>query len=406
MILDYLGRRQDISEIMGNKDDVAAMAAAVAASTAQPGTSSTPPAPYYDNHDDDTPNLNDDPPPEYSDYDPVTTYPPARSASIHFNHPTIDLEPFSQDGSGQTVYYMDPQLDSSPAFLEQHIKELAVEPPRPCVRIRGTHTETKGHKKEKRTSDIVDFDVQIDLTPLLYEDMRRGLAWQRLGAVSNFDKVKRGTVFATRAPGFGGSGEPESGTPDIATWCRRFCESKAPLRAFTLEKKLTGYDFALVGTKLDHLVRATNYRGRLDITFPSQQSRVEIWSTCAINRWRLTRWIELTFYFTFLWLFTWPYLHFSMRRYETVFVEWPMSRVEEDGSVRYASMSEEAWYRMWKRPVQRAVLGRQQRMLSGADLEEWRGRGAEDFARGLMAGMEVVQRTFGWGGDVRSGCDS
>ena len=394
---------------MGNKDDAAAAAAPTppgnaSASAGIPLGSHVPYEPYYDN---DAPELNvdNDPPPEYSDYDPNANFPPATSAAIHFNHPTIDLEPFSENSSGSTQYYLDSRLNSDPAFLEQHIKELSVEPPRPYVRIRGVHTERKKKHKDRRESkEVTDFDIQVDLTPLLYEDLHRGVAWQRLQAVSNFDKVRRGTIGTTRAPGFGGSGEPENGTPDIAQWCRRFCESDAPLRTFSIEKKLVGWDFALVGNKLESLVRATNYRGRIDITFPSQESRVEIWNDCALNRWRLTRWIELTFYFTFLWLFTWPYLYFSTKRYETVFVEWPLSRVE-DGRVRYASMSEERWYQLWKRPLQRAVLGRQQRTLTQADLDEaYRAPGAEDFARGLMAGMEVVQRTFGWGGDTGPGC--
>lgn len=389
-------------------------------------TSSTQPiVPYYD---DDAPEiLNNDPPPEYSDYDPNANY-SDYDANAHFRHAgnaepflpqtTNGLEPFSQNGNGHTVYYLDSRLDTDPDFLEQHIKELSIEPPRPQVRIRGVHSETKKyrehhhhHHNDRQTTHhdtersesktIVDFDISVDLTPLLYQDLTRGIAWNSLTPVGNFDKVRRGTILATRAPGFGGAGEPENGTPDISTWCRRFCADRSGLKSFSLDKRLVGWDFAVVGDRLRSLVRSTNYRGQIDITFPTPDSRIEIWNDCKTNRWRLTRWIELTFYFTFLWLFSWPWLYLRTKRYDTVYVEWAMSRAGPDGTVNYAAMSEDRWHYLWSRPIFSAIMLREQRMLGQADLEEaWT---AGEFARGVQAGMHAVQRSYGWGGDTVEG---
>lgn len=360
----------------------------------------------YDGHDDH--DGHDEPPPEYSATDPSLGFPaPADSSAYPSELPThgpgYPLQPFSHSADSSTAYYLDRRLDTDPAFLEQHIASLAVEPPRPFVRVRGHHYETKKSGDKDHRREIVDFDVQIELTPLLYEDNALRRDWHRLEAAKNFDKVRRGTVFPTRAPGFGGSGTPEEGTPRVDQWCQRYCESSASLKAFTLERRITGWDFALVGGQLESLVRSTNYQGHLSVNFPTIDSRVQIYNDCPANRWRLTRWIELVFYFTFLWIFSWPWLALGTKWFETVYVEWPMGVPDERGIMRYACLSEEQWYRLWCRPIQQAILRRRQATLYQADLDDaYDAPGAGDFARGVQAGLEVVQRTMGWGGDT--GC--
>ncbi|KAK7425892.1 hypothetical protein QQZ08_007606 [Neonectria magnoliae] len=359
--------------------------------------------------DDDEPGR--DAPPEYSVSDPNQSFPAVGDSDAYptmlpTHGPGYPLQPFSADAG--TAYYLDARLDNDPAFLEQHIHSLAVQPPRPFVRVRGVHCETKkaGDKRagdKKNRDEVVDFDVQVELTPLLYEDMALRRGWQRLEAVRNFDKVRRGTVFPTRAPGYGGSGPPEEGTPRVDQWCRRYCGSPARLKVFTLERRLTGWDFALVGGRLDSLVRSTNYRGRVAVTFPTLDSRVHIYSDCRANRWRLTRWVELLFYFSFLWILSWPWLAFATKWFDTVYVEWPMGQPDDAGNMRYACLSEEQWYELWRRPVLRAVLGRKQGTLQQADLDDaYDAPGAEDFIRGVHAGLEVIQRTTGWGGDTET----
>ncbi|KAH7258599.1 hypothetical protein B0J15DRAFT_301271 [Fusarium solani] len=364
-------------------------------------------APYRDHpegtYHDLAQDHDDDPPPSYTVVDNEGPYP----NPFDFVGSSLGLQPFSEDTDHRTVYYLDKRLDTDPTFLEQHVKDLAKEPPRPYVRIQGLHRESKKSGKEREDKSVVDFDFHIDLTPLLYEEMATRRSWERLLAVNNFDKVRRGTVMTTRAPGFGGSGPPEDGTPGVSEWCERYCNSKAGLKAFVLERRITGWDFALVGSKLNNLVRATNYRGQLNITFPTTHARVELYNDCRTNRWRLTRWVSLAFYFTFLWIFSWPWLASRTKWFETVYVEWPMSQPDRQGTLRYACMSEDRWYRLWRRPIEQAVLARRQGRLSQDDIDEaYHAPGADDFARGVRAGLEVVQRTFGWGGDVDSTCNS
>ncbi|KAK5993923.1 hypothetical protein PT974_07361 [Cladobotryum mycophilum] len=292
----------------------------------------------------------------------------------------LSIEPFAHDARSDIVYYINEDLETDPSFLENTLNTLSKMPPRPFAVIRGTHTETRRNNDDDREENrqVVDFDLEIEMTHLLFTDIHNPQhgAWREIKTVGNFEKVKRGTVFATRAPGFGGSGTAESGEPSVQEWCHRFCASSAGLKNLSFERRVVGYDWDLLERRLEDLVRATNYRGRLDISFPIRNSRVEIYNSCRTNRWRLTKWIYIVSIITLMFLFTWPWLFFRTKRWQTVYAEWEVSREEDDGTGRvtrrYASMSEEAWYNLWAKAVQKAVLERKQGALDQGDLERAR----------------------------------
>ncbi|POR38011.1 Uncharacterized protein TPAR_01792, partial [Tolypocladium paradoxum] len=193
----------------------------------------------------------------------------------------------------------------------------------------------------------------------------------------------------------------------------RFCASGAGLRCFTLQRRVEGWDWELLRRRLEGLARASNYRGRCEVTFPLRNARVDVYNDCRANRWRLTGWICFVFYATALVVFAWPWLFFRTRRWETVAAEWHMSRPTATatatgvpGRREYAAgLSEEQWYGLWARAVQRAMLERRDGELHQGDLES----SAEEVVPGegglagvLRAGVEamgVVNRSFGWGGD-------
>lgn len=371
------------------------------------------PAPYVDTteryFDDDPDEFNDnDLPPLYADHElDAPAQDDALNPLIPGGTAGLKVQPFAQDKHRGVEYYLDRRLDTDPVFLRQHLDHLAVIPPRPHVHIRGTHHENvrKADGRHERR-DVVDFDIHIELTHLLYDDIQAQRPFHRETVTAgNFEKVRRGTIFATRAPGYGGSGLAEDGTPDLDDWCFRFCTSRSGLRNFVLEREVQGYDFELIRRKLEALIRGTNYRGRLHVTFPVQNGRVEVYNECMTNRWRLTKWIEMLFVFTLFFLFSWPWLFFRTARWEVVNVQWRMSAVDQAGRKRYAGgLSEERWYNMWARAIHKAVLDRRQGTLDQGDLARTDNPAAPQggFAGAVQAGVEamgVVNRSFGWGAD-------
>jgi hypothetical protein len=361
---------------------------------------------YFD--EDPTELTNDDLPPLYSDHEEFSTDSGAGFDPLLPEAPRGDtfetVHSFRHDET--STYFLDPRLDRDPDFLADHIRKLSMVPPRPFARIAGTHTEKSGGKS-KETKTITDFEIEIELTHLLYSDIRSAQSWRSINTASNFEKVRRGTVFATRAPGFGGSGAmPEEGTPELREWCRRYCTSNASLKCFTMERSVEGYDWDMLRRRLEGLVRATNYRGHVKIEFPVRHSHIHVYNDCQINRWRLTRWIAMIFMFTLMFVFTWPYLFFTTKRWETVTTEWRMSEpTAVPGRKKYVSMSEEAWYGMWAGTIQRAMLDRRRGLLDQGDLERTRlgdadaGEGLVGAVRAGVEAMGAVNRSFGWGGD-------
>lgn len=368
-----------------------------AAAPASSGAGHEPLSRYFDDpmHGD-----GDDLPPLYSEHAaPVDPLVPRDGDPL--------VQPFGHDGDGTTSYYVDGRLDSDPAFLIDHMQRLAVVPPRPFVRLRGTHRERQRGRDEDRRGDrqVVDFDIRIELTHLLYTDIGRQQAWRGLVTASNLERVRRGTVFARRAPA--SNGAVEEGVPGLDQWCHRFCASPAGLKCFTLERRVLGWDWDLVRRRLEALVRATNYRGHAVVSFPVRNARVDVYNDCRTNRWRLTGRIRFLFYATFLFLLTWPWLLLRTRRWETVTAEWHASQpTSVPGRKQYAAgMGEEQWYALWAKAIQRAMLERRDGELDRGDLERAQagtvgGEGwlASAVGTGVEA-MDAVNRSFGWGGD-------
>merc|ERR1712000_592296 len=141
------------------------------------------------------------------------------------------------------------------------------------IRIQGHHKQSVSGKDGKsETKEVCDFAITLELTHLLYSNINsREPFLRQVTTAGNFEKVRRGTVYATRAPGYGGNGVAEEGVPDVAEWCQRFCSSKAGLKTFSFERQVQGYDFKMLQTKITSLIRGTNYRGRIDVDFRSKR---------------------------------------------------------------------------------------------------------------------------------------
>ncbi|KAI0123177.1 hypothetical protein BJ170DRAFT_599147 [Xylariales sp. AK1849] len=368
-------------------------------------------------HDDDAPELDvdgildDDLPPVYSDAlasssssAPLLPVPAAPAPTQYSN--------FLKDAITGAEFYIDRRLES-PKELDKHIRHLAATPPRPYITIKGTHSASR-KKSDGKTENITvtDFDVSVEITPYLFSNAQYRKSWTQLRTVDNGEKVRRGTIFKTRAPGSQQSievgGDPK---PNLEEWSHLYCASHAGLKSFTLRRQMTGFDFPKVKQQLQNLVRNTNYRGRLSIDLATKDETVEFYNESSTNRWRLAAWIRLLCTFTLLFLFTWPYLWLRTKRWEVVVAEWPFSRMAEGNDREYVSISEDQWYNMWGMAIAKAVLEKRQTTLDQSDLRRAQEPessfesghatvdGAMGFFRAGMSAMNEVNRQLGWGGD-------
>lgn len=112
---------------------------------------------------------------------------------------------------------------------------------------------------------------------------------------------------------------------------------------FRLSRTVTGFDEEYIRNRLTGLIRATNYKGHLEISFPIADRAVDIYSTSLLNKWRLTTWICWVFYLSCFWIFSWPVLYFITKRYNIVKAEWAFSKADAQGNRRYTTVSEEQW---------------------------------------------------------------
>ncbi|KAH6623201.1 hypothetical protein F5144DRAFT_497977 [Chaetomium tenue] len=366
-------------------------------------------------YDHDAPELQSDMPPLYSDIEPDTTANAPLLPIIHnSSYVVVDLEDnrtsfHKVDANTGAEFLIHPSLDQDPSILERQIRKSATKPPRPSVRVLGTHKQTVEEKGKSETKTITDFDVSVELTPYLFSDAARGTSWAELRTVENTERTRRGTTLRKRAPGVKRDLEVSDSKPTLAEWCHRYCASHAGIKSFVLKRQVVGFDEEKMKQKLNTLVRGTNYRGDVTVSFPVRDDYVTVYNDCKPNRWRLTPWIVWVCYLSFMWLLTWPYLFFRTKRFEVAVADWPFSITEENGNKRYVSMSEDHLYNLWGRAISRAVLDKRQGTLDQEDLiasqtapEEPFGaalEGAPSFLRHGVNAITAVNRQLGWGRD-------
>ncbi|KAI1127825.1 hypothetical protein F5Y10DRAFT_241863 [Nemania abortiva] len=374
-------------------------------------------APYVD---DDAPELNiDDLPPNYSDaVNPSEAAPMLASTVAPGSAMNDTIRPVDRDckvitdlNNGAQAWVAKSIED--PSTLERYIRQLSGIPPRPYIKLVGTHTETTRDSKGKHEKNTVtDFDVTVELTSYLFADAQYRKSWSELRTVENSEKVHRGTILAKRGKGSNQSIEVGADAkPTLKEWCHRFAASSAGLKCFAFNRRMVGFDEEGVKHRLEELVRRTNYRGHLNVQLIMNDSWILMYNDTRINRWRLTPWIFWLFALTLTFIFSWPYLILCTKRWEVVVADWPFSRINDSGAKEYVSVSEDQWYNMWAQAICRAVLEKRQTRLDQSDLRRAHeaepafntGNSNVDGALGLFrAGihaMNEVNRQLGWGGD-------
>lgn len=363
----------------------------------QPSYTDQPASRYVD---DDALELEiDDLPPLYDDIvDPSAEAAPLRPQNPLGPPPEMIIAPYSRDAGTGVENYLDSRLDNDPELLERHIYHWAQSPPRQFIRLHGQHQQTEEDRDgKKETKWVTDFDVQVEITPYLFRDAVNYVSFKSVYCLEDDVKARRGTVFATKATRR--NADPEGGhilrKPTLEEWCHRYCASHAGLKCFTIHRQVIGFDQVKIREKFLGLIRATNYRGQYDVTFPVKDEYIHIYNHCKTNRWRATPWIWWLCTLTLTFIFTWPYLFFMTKRWDVVKVHWPFRDIKGNGE--YASISEDQLYNLWARAVYRAVFERQQRVLDQRDLADAE-RAPLGFNSDLVNDTTGIFRAGGGGG--------
>ncbi|KAJ4363285.1 hypothetical protein N0V95_001188 [Ascochyta clinopodiicola] len=331
---------------------------------------------------DDAPEISGLPglPPSYADSEADASTP--RAPIRHIPPPTTRTDhnsPSFRNGKPQvcsTSTYMDARYDSDPVFLENALHSFAATAPVPLIYIMGTHKETTKRGDKKETHDITDFRIVLNISSYLHPNFSpTDTSTMNLVTASNGEKTHRGTILKKRAPGAKQDIELSTPAPTLTEWCHRFCASPSALRIFRLRKTVTGFDETHLRNRIEGLIRSTNYRGHISITFPVEDENTDIYTSHRVNTWRNTKWICWLFYLTFLWLFTWPLLWATTKRYAVVRAEWPFS-ASVDGRKLYTTVSEEQYCERWSTAIRRLALDRYQ------------GEASEEMMRGVAERSE------------------
>lgn len=305
-------------------------------------------------------------PPSYTDSEADNTNPGAAVPIRHVPPPTTRTDhnsPIFKNGKpcvAETINVMDPFYDGDPTALESAIRTLANAAPTPLIYIMGTHRETVKKNDKQESRSVTDFRLVINLQRYLHKSFNEtDFSTMTLDTVGNNEKTHRGTILKQRAAG--SKHDLEIGgapVPSLTEWCHRYCASARSLRVFRLRREITGFSKAWLRIQIEALIRSTNYRGNLHISFPVEEANIDIYTSTRINELRLKAWVCWIFYLTFLWLFTWPYLFLATKRYAVVRAEWPWWRINEQGVKEYTTVSEEQWWDMWSGAIKRLVLHR------------------------------------------------
>ncbi|KAH9830696.1 hypothetical protein Tdes44962_MAKER09007 [Teratosphaeria destructans] len=273
---------------------------------------------------------------------------PSRGWQAYRNNKPVD--------GNETTIRMDERLVDPLNLFYDIPNYLQVVPPNPSVRIVGHHYQTVRRENKKETEKVTDFNIMLSLQAYLPKagpprDGQEKTGWDTHVA-GNSDKVYRGSWRPTRAAGYQrGIEVGDAPQHDLEEWCRHYCASKSKLKIFRVTRDVPGIDQDFIRQHIEHLIRSTHYPGHITITFPIDQKHVDLYSPHWINRWR-SSWIRFIFYFTFLWIITWPILFF-MTKYWTVYqVNFRFFLV------RWAVISEKAWFEKHQALIRSLVLDR------------------------------------------------
>ncbi|KAI4290423.1 MAG: hypothetical protein L6R35_000289 [Caloplaca aegaea] len=310
-----------------------------------------------------------------------------------------------EDSKGSFITYISNKPSSDPEVCQSLIEFEAQRWPQPMARMVGSHVVTKQRDKKEEKERVTDFDLTAPLGSLL------AAPWARSRVVENAQKAYRGGIFRQVDPRAKAHPEAADTAPSLKEWCHRFCASSAGAKSFTIARNVTQIDDGILTQRLTEVLRSTNYRGNISITYPVGCRATIIMSDHWLNRYRHNKYIWWACVLLQLWIFTWPLLWIMTKRWEVFTVEWPCRIYRQvDGSwpdsyeentegshegqptdgpsVRIATMNESEWTEHWRLAIQMGAESKKRGTLTDAD--RYAARAIQERARQRREGSDFV----------------
>lgn len=246
-------------------------------------------------------------------YDPLRKLAPF--SNIPFNKYNIPDGTLSPDNVSLTVKHSD--LYAHPQHLLPFVLEQAYLPPKPTLRIVGSHYGSR-----------VDFDLTLNLTHLL--DLRNS-KWRFNSA--QVSPIGGSRVLYVRD-------DPTAPTR-VAQSVKQFCFDKSENKSFTLTRSVDGLPTEMLAGQVRNLAASVKYRGLLRIEFIDERSKVIVHKQPSS------------------WFSNMLRLH-PEKKYEVVETVWNLSDGTEEGSEQNPAdtglRAAQEWWQSWASTLRNAII--------------------------------------------------
>lgn len=159
-----------------------------------------------------------------------------------------------------TVTITQMNLYSNASALLGFILDQAALPPKPMLRIHGSHADHVGGR------NTVDFDLVLNLTHLLdWSQHQTNVRSARYTPISGGEKSMGS-----------GSGSSFASESTIATSVKQFCNDRSENKSYTFTRRIANMPVEILEGQIRSLLAALKYRGQLVVSFPVERSKITI----------------------------------------------------------------------------------------------------------------------------------
>lgn len=298
------------------------------------GADDSPPAYAANQADDEDGAEPESNPPVLPQRRPVhrTTYDPLRRftvlATVPYHKYNVPDGSLSADRISLTVKHSD--LYSQPQHLLPFILEQGLLPPKPILRIIGTHCGSRP-----------DFDIQLNLSHLLN---LKNYKWHFRSAQVNPIQGRPSTLYDR---------SDAQVTTLLAGTVKQFCRDQSENKSYTLVRRIDGLPTEMLAGQVRNLAHSIKYRGALQIDFVDERSRVVVHKQPSS------------------WFSSLLRLH-SEKKFEMAETVWDLSDPfgDEDGvnSADVGLRSAQEWWQSWQSTIRNAMIAKHQGNIG---IEDW-----------------------------------